>query len=87
MMKLYSAIRFLDYRKGEEVRAMWKMLCQNAKDFSLSFSNIQHLDDEYATCQWTASYTFSKTGRRVVNNIKAYMRFADGKIIEHMRCI
>ena len=69
--------------KGEEVRAMWKMLCKNAKDFSLSFSNIQHLDDEYATCQWTASYTFSKTGRRVVNNIKAYMRFADGKIIEH----
>ncbi|HNA90845.1 MAG TPA: nuclear transport factor 2 family protein [Chitinophagaceae bacterium] len=69
--------------KGEEVRAMWEMLCQNAKDFSLSFSNIQHLDEEYATCQWVASYTFSKTGRRVVNNIKAYMRFADGKIVEH----
>lgn len=69
--------------KSEEVRAMWTMLCQNAKDFSLSFSNIQLLDDEYATCNWTATYTFSKTGRRVVNHIKAYMRIVDGKITEH----
>ena len=69
--------------KSEEVRAMWTMLCQNAKDFSLSFSNIQLLDEEYATCNWTATYTFSKTGRRVVNHIKAYMRIIDGKITEH----
>lgn len=69
--------------RGDEVRAMWEMLCKNAKDFSLQFSNIELLDHEYATCQWTASYTFSKTGNRVVNNIKAFMRLADGKIIEH----
>ena len=67
--------------RGDEVRAMWEMLCKNAKDFSLQFSNIELLDHEYATCQWTASYTFSKTGNRVVNNIKAFMRLADGKII------
>ncbi len=69
--------------KGEEVKAMWEMLCKNAKDFSLTFSNIQLLDEEYTTCNWTATYTFSKTGRKVVNNIKAYMRLKDGKIIEH----
>ena len=69
--------------RGDEVGAMWEMLCKNAKDFSLQFSNIELLDHEYATCQWTASYTFSKTGNRVVNNIKAFMRLADGKIIEH----
>lgn len=69
--------------KGDEVRAMWEMLCINAKDFSLSFSNIQLLDEEYATCRWTANYKFSKTGRKVVNNIKAFMRLKDGKIIEH----
>lgn len=69
--------------RGEEAKSMWEMLCKNAKDFSLTFSNIQLLDDEYATCNWTATYTFSKTGRRVVNHIKAFMKLKDGKIIEH----
>ena len=57
--------------KGEEARSMWEMLCRNARDFSLSYSDIELIDEEYATCKWTASYTFSKTGNKVVNNIKA----------------
>lgn len=69
--------------RGEEAKAMWEMLCTNAKDFSLTYSNIQLLDEEYATCNWVASYTFSKTGRKVVNHIKAFMKLKDGKIIEH----
>ena len=69
--------------KGEEVRAMWEMLCKNARNFSLSFSDIELIDEEYATCGWTASYTFSKTGKKVVNNVKAFMKLKDGKIIEH----
>ena len=69
--------------KEDEVRAMWEMLCKNAKDFSLTFSNIQAIDEEYYTCHWTATYTFSKTGRKVINNIKVFMRIKDGKIIEH----
>jgi ketosteroid isomerase-like protein len=71
------------FLRGEEVKYMWEMLCKNAKDFSLTFSNIQLLDDEYATCNWVATYTFSKTGRKVVNHIKAFMKLKDGKIIEH----
>jgi ketosteroid isomerase-like protein len=69
--------------QGDEAKYMWEMLCKNARNFSLTFSNIQLLDEEYATCNWVATYTFSKTGRRVVNNIKAFMRLKDGKIIEH----
>jgi ketosteroid isomerase-like protein len=69
--------------RGDEARYMWEMLCTNAKDFSLTYSDIQLLDEEYATCKWTATYTFSKTGRRVVNNIKAFMKLKDDKIIEH----
>ncbi|MEI9910414.1 MAG: nuclear transport factor 2 family protein [Bacteroidota bacterium] len=69
--------------KGEEVKSMWEMLCKNARDFSLVFSDIESLDEEYATCKWIATYTFSKTGRKVVNKIKAYMKFYDGKIVEH----
>lgn len=68
---------------GDEVRSMWEMLCKNAKDFSLTYSNVQMLDEEYATCNWVATYTFSKTGKKVVNRIKAYMKFYEGKIIEH----
>jgi len=69
--------------RGDEVRAMWEMLCKNAKDFSLTYSNITHLDEEYSTCEWVASYTFSKTGKKVVNKIKAHMRFENGIIVEH----
>ena len=69
--------------KGEEANCMWEMLCKNAKDFTLTYGNIVTLDEEYSTCDWVATYTFYKTGNRVVNKIKANMRFADGKIIEH----
>ena len=69
--------------RGDDVRSMWEMLCKNAKDFSLTFSDIELIDEEYATCSWTANYIFSKTGNRVINHIKAFMRLKDGKIIEH----
>lgn len=79
---IFSDPVFLTLR-GDYVKGMWEMLCKNARDFSLTYSNIQLLDEEYATCEWTATYTFSGTGRRVVNNIKAFMRLQNGKIIEH----
>lgn len=68
--------------QGNEVKAMWEMLCKAAKDFSLVYDKIE-MDGEYGTCSWTATYTFSKTGRRVVNKVKAYMRIENGKITEH----
>ena len=69
--------------KGEEAKSMWEMLSKSAKNFSLTYDNIIALDDEYCTCDWVATYTFSATGKTVVNKIKANMRFGDGKIIEH----
>ena len=69
--------------QGDEAKAMWEMLCKRAKDLKIEFSNIQAVDEEYYTCNWVARYTFSATGRKVVNNIKAFMRIRDGKIIEH----
>lgn len=68
---------------GTETKAMWQMLCTRAKDFSLQFGNIKTDDGEYYTCEWTASYLFSKTNRRVINKCKAYMRLKDGLITEH----
>ncbi len=68
--------------EGDEVKAMWQMLCKNARDFRLTYKNIE-AEDEYGTCNWQASYTFSKTGRKVINNVKAHMRIQDGFITEH----
>ncbi len=69
--------------RGDEAKAMWEMLCKNAKDFSLQFDSIKNLDDGYYTCNWTATYTFSKTGRKVVNMCKAHMKIENGLITEH----
>jgi ketosteroid isomerase-like protein len=69
--------------RGDEVRYMWEMLCTHAQNFSLEYNNIQALDKEYHTCDWVATYTFSKTGRKVVNRIRANMKIKDGKITEH----
>jgi hypothetical protein len=65
-----------------EARAMWEMLCKNARGFSLEYSDIKS-DDEYGTCTWVATYTFSQTGRKVVNKVKAYFKFHENKIVEH----
>jgi hypothetical protein len=72
-----------DLLKGQEVCYMWEMLCTNAKNFTLTYGNIQNLGDDYYTCDWVATYTFSKTGKQVINKIKANMRIVDGVILEH----
>ena len=45
-----------------EAKAMWEMLCMRAKDFSITYNNIQLLDEEYTTCNWVATYLLSKNG-------------------------
>jgi ketosteroid isomerase-like protein len=69
--------------EGDQVKGMWEMLCNRAVDFSLTHEPAIALDDSYVTCAWTATYTFSATGRRVINKAKGHMKIVDGKIIEH----
>ncbi len=71
------------FLQGAEVRAMWQMLCTNARDFELTYGPVEEVDQEYITCKWTATYTFSTTGRKVVNHAKSFMKIADGRISEH----
>lgn len=66
-----------------QTKAMWEMLCKRAKNFSLVYGGIKLLDEEYTTCNWNATYLFSKTGRQIVNRITAHMRFSNGLITEH----
>lgn len=82
----HSEATFYDpaFRKlnAEDTKAMWHMLCVNAKDFELHFSDIEETRDG-GSCHWEASYTFSKTGRRVNNRIRARFTFKEGLIFTH----
>lgn len=78
---VFSDPVFLTLR-GDEARAMWEMLCRNAREFELRFSEVQ-ADEKRGSAHWEADYTFSKTGRRVYNRIEASFQFHDGLIVEH----
>ena len=63
---------------GEEIGAMWRMLTGRAEDLRVE---LPEHDDTSA--HWIAHYTF-RTGRKVVNDIRATFAFdADGRIADH----
>lgn len=66
--------------KGAEPPKMWRMLCGRAKDLSVSFKVVA-ADDRAGKAEWTATYSFSGTGRKVVNRVKSDFSFRDGKIV------
>lgn len=64
------------------VRAMWAMLCAGGKDLRVDARDIA-ADDNSGRAHWDARYTFSGTGRPVLNRIDASFSFRDGLIIDH----
>ena len=68
---------------GPAAGAMWRMLSGSARDFRLEL--LEH-GSEATTggAHWLAHYTFSQTGRPVVNDVLATFRFADGLIVDHV---
>ena len=68
--------------RGDQVRAMWTMLTSQATDLSVRASDVT-ADDDSGSAHWRAEYTFSATGRKVVNEIDATFRFRDGLVVEH----
>ncbi len=68
--------------QGAEVGAMWAMLCASGKDMKLTVSNVR-ADGTRGSAHWDASYTFSGTGRKVLNRIDAEMQLRDGLIAVH----
>jgi limonene-1,2-epoxide hydrolase len=64
------------------VRAMWEMLIKSGKDLRLEFNNVK-AKGNYVSAEWVATYTFSKTQRKVINRIKAAFIVENGKIIQH----
>ena len=67
---------------ASEAGAMWRMLCSQAKNFEVTFTDVQ-ANEQKGKAHWEARYDFSATGRRVHNKIDAEFEFQDGKIIKH----
>jgi len=69
--------------RGERAGDMWRMLTE-APGSDLRVELLEHdADDERGSAHWRAHYTFSETGRPVVNDVNASFRFAGGLIAEH----
>lgn len=79
--------RFRDPAFGDldarEARSMWQMLVSRGTDLRVEHEILDETPDS-AHVRWTAHYTFSQTGRPVVNVISAAMKFRDGRIAEHV---
>ncbi len=68
--------------EGPRAGAMWRMLCERATDLTVEFGQVR-ADDKSGSAHWDARYTFSATGRKVLNRIDASFEFDGGKIIRH----
>jgi len=64
--------------KGSEPGAMWRMLTGRSEDLK-----VELLEHDAGSAHWRATYTFTQTGRQVVNDVHASFVFADGLIAEH----
>ncbi len=65
-----------------EVRAMWEMLIKSGRDLVITYQ-IGHFSGNIGTADWVATYTFSQTGRKVVNRVHATFVLENGKIVDH----
>ncbi|QJR13962.1 nuclear transport factor 2 family protein [Usitatibacter palustris] len=68
--------------QGQEAGDMWRMLLSRAADLQVTLDEAAAGDDG-GRARWTARYTFSRTGRPVVNNVSAMFAFRNGKIVRH----
>lgn len=68
--------------QGAEAGDMWRMLLSRAADLEVTLDEAS-ADADGGKAQWTARYTFSKTGRPVVNKVRAMFAFRNGKIVRH----
>ena len=64
---------------GEEAGDMWRMLTSRAQDL-----RVELLAHDDRSAHWLAHYTFTQTGRQVVNDVHATFTFGEGgRIAEH----
>ena len=60
---------------------MWRMLTGRSADLSVELLD-RAADADTGSAHWIARYTFGRTGRPVVNDVRSTFRFADGLIVD-----
>ncbi|MEU6779986.1 nuclear transport factor 2 family protein [Nonomuraea angiospora] len=73
---------FQEVEGRERVMAMWRLQLGVRDGLRSSYCDVA-ADDFTGTAHWTSRYTFSRTGRQVVNEIDALFRFEDDLIVRH----
>ena len=68
--------------RGEAARDMWRMLLSRSTDLEVTVDEAAG-DAEGGRGKITCRYTFSRTGRKVVNRISGMFAFRDGLIVRH----
>ena len=68
----------------ERILQMWRLVC--SRDVGVTFDSVL-ADDQQGSANWVARYTFTETGRKVINPTAAHFAFRDGLIVKHVdRC-
>lgn len=69
--------------EGVHAGNMWRMFCSIDGERTISVKDIE-VDGNHGSANWDAHYVFSRTGRKVYNQIHAEFEFKDGLIIKHI---
>jgi hypothetical protein len=64
---------------GVEAGEMWKMLTARAEDLTIELP-----EHDATSAHWIAHYTFTQTGRKVTNDVRATFAIEDGLIRDHV---
>jgi hypothetical protein len=67
---------------ADGVRAMWQMLLTRGQDLTCS-ATVEE-SENHARAVWIARYTFTGTGRPVVNRVTTEMTIAAGRIVRQV---
>jgi ketosteroid isomerase-like protein len=68
---------------GDQIGGMWRMLTSRATNLSVELRS-HDADEESGSANWVATYTFTSTGRPVVNDVQAKFEFDNGLIVDHL---
>ena len=71
--------------EGGAVKNMWRMLAERSADLAVRLGDHGvAADGRTGWAHWSATYTFTDTGRKVQNEIDARYTFRDGLIAEQV---
>ena len=69
--------------KGVHAGNMWRMLCSINGERTILVKDVE-INGDHGCVNWDAHYIFSRTGKKVYNQIHAEFEFREGLIVNHI---